>query len=252
VAGPFSIAAGTVGVLASQSMSRIAGFCVLVSSGIILAVVGFGGQRALAGALYYLLSSTLAASAFFLLIELINRARGTIAPAATEAVFKDEYRDPYEDGTETDEVGVIIPAAVGLISGGFILSAILLAGLPPLSGFVGKFAIMTGVLPQTGPVPTLSWLLIAMLTISSLAILIAFARVGIEVLWAPTERPPPKVRAVEFWAIAALLAAVVALTVEGGLAMRYVSSTAVWLQAPQDYVRAVLTPSAPPVVEAPP
>jgi multicomponent K+:H+ antiporter subunit D len=212
--------------------------------------VGIGGQAALAGALYYLLSSTLAMSAFFLLIELINRARGTTGPAITTAVFSDEYRDPYEDGSETDEVGVIIPAAVGLIGGGFVMSALLLAGLPPLSGFIGKFAIMSAVLPQEGAIPAQSWILIGLLTVSSLATLVALARVGIEVLWTPSDRPPPTVRGVEFWAIAALLGASVALTVEGGLVMRYVNSTAVWLQAPQDYINAVLAPSPPHVPEA--
>jgi multicomponent K+:H+ antiporter subunit D len=243
--GLVTIGFGTVGVLASRTMSRIAGFCVIVSAGVILAAVGIGGEAALAGALYYLIASTLAASAFFLLIELLNRARGTTAAAVAPPVFSDEFRDPYEDGTETDEIGVIIPAAVGLVSGGFILSAMLLAGLPPLSGFIGKFAIMTGLLPATGEIPVISWVLIALLTLSSLVTLVVLARVGIEVLWVPAERPVLKVQAVEFTAIAGLLAAAIALSVEGGLAMRYVGSTAIWLHAPGDYVRAVLDPTPP-------
>jgi multicomponent K+:H+ antiporter subunit D len=243
--GLVTIGFGTVGILASRPMSRIAGFCVIVSAGVILAAVGIGGEAALAGALYYLIASTLAASAFFLLIELLNRARGTTAPAVSPPVFSDEFRDPYEDGTETDEIGVIIPAAVGLVSGGFILCALLLAGLPPLSGFIGKLAIMTGLLPVTGDIPAISWVMIALLTLSSLATLVVLARVGIEVLWVPAERPLLKVQAVEFGAIAGLLAAAIALSAEGGLAMRYVGSTAVWLHAPGDYVRAVLGPEPP-------
>ena len=244
IAGMITMVFGTVGILAARSMSRIAGFCVIVSSGTILTVVGIGGEAALAGALYYLVSSTLAASAFFLLIELLNRARGTTAAAVPPPVFTDEFRDPYEDGTETDEIGVVIPAAVGLMSGGFILCALLLAGLPPLSGFVGKFAIMTGVIPPEGDISPLSWTLITILTVSSFVTLIALVRLGIEVLWTPSNNPLPTVRNVEFAAIAGLLATSVALTVEGDLVMRYAGSTSAWLRAPQGYVSAVLGSTA--------
>jgi len=245
VGGIATIAFGTLGVLASRTMSRIGGYCVIVSAGTILAAVGIGGEAALAGALYYLISSTLGASAFFLLIELLNRARGSTAAAIVPPVFSDEFRDPYEDGTETDEVGVVIPASVGLISGGYILCALLLAGLPPLSGFVGKFAVMTGVMASEAHVSWAAWTLIGILTFSSFGMLIAFARVGIDVLWTSADRSPPRVTAVELLAIAVLITAAVALSVEGGLAMRFVSSTSVWLHAPLDYVNAVLAPTIP-------
>ena len=245
VGGILTLVFGTLGILASRSMSRIGSYCVIVSAGTVLAVVGIGGEASLAGALYYLISSTLGASAFFLLIELLNRARGSTAAAISPPVFNDEFSDPIGDGTETDEVGVVIPATVALISGGYILCAILLAGLPPLSGFVGKFAVMSGVLSSTNMVAPLSWVLIGILTLSSFGMMIAFARVGIEVLWTSAEKQPPRVKRVEFVAIAALLAAAVTLSVEGGLAMRFVTSTSTWLHAPQDYVRAVLEPAVP-------
>jgi multicomponent K+:H+ antiporter subunit D len=243
VGGIATIAFGTVGVLASRTMSRVGGYCVIVSAGTILAVVGAGGEAALAGGLYYLISSTLGASAFFLLIELLNRARGSTSAAIPPPIFSDEFRDPYDDGTETDEVGVLIPASVGLISGGYILCALLLAGLPPLSGFVGKFAVMTGVMASEEPVSGVAWTLIGVLTVSSFAMLVAFARTGIEVLWAQGDRPAPKVKPVELLAIGVLLAAALTLSIEGGLAMRFVTSTSAWLHAPMDYVAAVLTPA---------
>ena len=246
--GTFTIVMSAVGILAARTMSRIAGFCVLISSGAVLAVLGAGGQAALSGALYYMLSSTLAVAAFFMLIELLNRARGTTAPAVGPPVFADEYRDPYEDGPPGDEVGVIIPVAVALLGGGFILCALLLAGMPPLSGFIGKFAIMAGLAASTPT--TASWILIAVLAVSSFTAIIALMRVGIEILWAPAERATPRVRGVEFTAVASLLIACILITINGAWVLRYTDDTVAWLAQPQAYVGSVLTPA--PVGEAAP
>jgi multicomponent K+:H+ antiporter subunit D len=56
-------------------LRRTAGFAVIMSSGTLLAAIGLGHATLIGGALYYLLVSTLAVSALFLLIELIERAR---------------------------------------------------------------------------------------------------------------------------------------------------------------------------------
>lgn len=56
---------GTIGVLASQALGRLAGFSVLVSSGTLLMVLGVNDGAVSAGALLYLVSSTLTISAFF-------------------------------------------------------------------------------------------------------------------------------------------------------------------------------------------
>src|SRR5690606_8918408 len=75
VGGLATIAFGAIGVLASQSTGRLAGYCVLVSSGTLLATIGTGNAAATSGALFYLVVSTLAISAFFMLVELLDRVR---------------------------------------------------------------------------------------------------------------------------------------------------------------------------------
>jgi multicomponent K+:H+ antiporter subunit D len=236
--GLATLVMAAIGAFASNSMSRIAGFCVLMSSGTLLAVIGAGGEQALAGALFYLASSTLAVSAFFLLIELINRARGTIAPAIGRPVFADEFRDPYED-RGGEEVGELIPAPIALLSSAFLFCTMLLAGMPPLSGFLGKFAMMAALLEAHDPDATVTWVLIGALTVSTLATLIALTRIGIEVFWS-SPSPPPSVRRTEGTAIAALLIACLLLTVFAGPAVRYLEATAAWLHTPSNYIRAVL------------
>src|SRR5690606_16433286 len=73
--GMATLVFATSGVLASQSMGRLAGYSVLVSSGTLLAAVGMGDAPVISGALFYLVSSTFATAAFFMLIELVERAR---------------------------------------------------------------------------------------------------------------------------------------------------------------------------------
>ena len=73
--GMITMAFGAVGVVASQALGRLAGYSVLVSSGTLLAAVGWGSTGVTAGALFYMVSSTLTIAAFFLLIELVERGQ---------------------------------------------------------------------------------------------------------------------------------------------------------------------------------
>src|SRR5690606_25228414 len=70
--GLATIAVATVGVLAAQGLPRLAGFSVLVSSGTLLAMIGYENEAGTAGALYYRVNSTLALSCLFLLAELLE------------------------------------------------------------------------------------------------------------------------------------------------------------------------------------
>src|SRR5690606_19669244 len=79
LAGLFTLSFGAIGVMASQALGRLAGYSVLVSSGTLLAAIGLAQSGVTAGALYYLVNSTLALSAFFMLIELIERGQGPAA-----------------------------------------------------------------------------------------------------------------------------------------------------------------------------
>ena len=73
IGGIATIAFGTIGMLSCRTLSRLAGFALIISSGTLLATIGAGGP-VLAGALFYLVSSTLGVSAFYLLIELVWRS----------------------------------------------------------------------------------------------------------------------------------------------------------------------------------
>lgn len=236
--GMATIAFGMIGVLAARTLSRIAGYSLIVSAGTLLAAVGAGEGAVLAGALFYLVSSTLGVSAFYLLIELVERREE--GPAATgEPVFDDEYTGLPPAGRDT-EIGVAIPASVAILGGGFAFSVLLIAGLPPLSGFVAKFAIIDGLFGLSETIGPPVWWLIALIVGSGLATLVATTRAGIDLIWAPSDRPQPILRLAELLPIGMLLALCLGLTVFAGPAMRYMERTSQSLGDRHGYVEAVL------------
>ena len=246
VGGMATIVFGGVGVLASQDMARLGGFAVLVSSGTVMAVMATGHVAVTGSALFYLVSSTLAIGAFFMLIELLERGREFGADML--AVSRELYGEEDEDDLHDDgDAGVAIPATMAVLGVCFIGCALVLAGLPPVSGFIAKFAILTALFdlpaPDTGAgVPVTTWLLLALLIFSGLAMLIAMTRAGLRTLWMPLERDVPRVRFIEITPVALLLVVCAAMTVQAETAMTYMQDTAAALHAPADYVRSVLTP----------
>jgi multicomponent K+:H+ antiporter subunit D len=241
--GMATIAFGAVGTLASRDVARLAAFSVLVSSGTVLAATGMGPVDVTGGALFYLVSSTLGISAFFLLVELIERGRQPGLDVL--AVTREDYGE--DDIDEKDEVGVAIPAAMGTLGLAFIGCAAVIAGLPPLSGFIAKFVLLTGALNpsglrQGGAIPASSWALLGVLLLSGLAALIAMTRAGIRDFWSPADRAMPRVRIIEMAPVVTLLILCVAQTVQAGPVMRFMHATAQSLHAPGDYVRYVLRP----------
>ena len=260
------MAFGAIGMLGSQRLGHLAGYAAVLSSGTLLAAMGFGHNLVTGGLLYYLPGSTLAVSALFLLCDLIDRWRsegsGTMPyePHADEAPFLNAELMPSK-GLNLDEdeevlVGRVIPAAAAFMGLAFLACTLMVAGLPPLASFVGKFAMLTAVLnplgigASAGHQPGVSgWTFVALLIASGLLALVALTRAGIRHFWAAHDRPAPQLRLIEGLPIAALLLSCAALAVAAGPVMRYTQATADALHSPGTYVRAVM--SALPVPKPP-
>jgi multicomponent K+:H+ antiporter subunit D len=236
--GMATIAYGLSAMLASQQMGRLAGASLLVSSGTLLSAIGAGMPAVTGAALFYMIVSTLGIAALFLLIELVERVR---APGADVlAVTAEAFGKREEEIEAQDEVGVAIPATMALLGLSFVCCALLIAGLPPLPGFVAKFALLAALL-QPDPVPGAAWALLALLSLSGLAAIIAMARSGIRIFWG-SAASPPRVRLIEMAPVGALLTLCFALTLAAGPAMRYLQDTAQALHAPRAYIESVLSP----------
>lgn len=243
--GVATVAFGAIGSLASQHMARLAAFSVLMSSGTVLAAMGMRQVGVTGGALFYLVSSTLGLGAFFLLVELVERGRepGADVLAVTRELYGEE-----DELNDSEEVGIPLPATMSFLGLAFIGCALVISGLPPLSGFIAKFALLTAALSpqarQGGAVPVAAWILLAVLTVSGLATLIAMTRAGMRAFWASPDRVVPRLRFIEMAPVAVLVILCAVQTIQAGPIMRFMQATAQSLHAPNDYIREVLGPAA--------
>lgn len=171
------------------------------------------------------------------------------------------------DEDETVLIGRVIPAAAAFLGLAYLLCTLVIAGLPPLSGFVGKFAMLTALLNPLGLGSSAGyqpgapgWMLLALMIVTGLFALIALTRTGIRYFWTTHDRRPPQLRVLEGLPIAVLLAGCVGLTLYAGPVMRFTQATANALHTPSNYIRAVMsarpvpgpvTPAQPPAQETP-
>lgn len=214
-----TLVVGALGVLAARSLGQMVSFAVVASMGTLLIAVGVFSPSAMAAALYYMLHSTLAAAALFLIADLVTERRArhadtlSVAPRFMQA---------------------------GLVSAFFFVAAIAMVGMPPLSGFVGKLLILDGLRAEPGAM----WIW-ALILISSLLLITGFARAGSTLFWKSSAQEGRilarlRPRAVPFVATGGLLASIVLLTVFAGPVMMFLESTAWQIFNPSEYQSAVL------------
>ena len=214
--GLVTIVVGTVGVLASRGLALLVAYLVVVSSGTLLTAFGIGGVEAMTAGLYYLLHSTLIAAALFLLTDNVADTRG-------------RFRDRLQ-------AGPMLPAA-NLLGGLFLVLAVAVAGLPPLSGFIGKVLIL-----QAGTSNAWMPALFAVVLITSLLNLTAVVRAGSTLFF----KTDPNTGAAKLPEMAFLVPVMVfavligALVVYAGPIYAFVHATALQLADPAGYIQAVL------------
>lgn len=148
---------GVIGAIGSERLRRFIGFMVLSSIGTILIALSLFTMQAWAAALYYLIHSTIIAATFYILTEWICAQRGE---------FKDHFKIAPVMKQNT------------LLSILFMLVGLMMAGLPPFSGFIGKVFLLQGTLYH----PWQVGIILIILLVSLLSIL-AFVRVGFILFW---------------------------------------------------------------------
>lgn len=246
--GLVTLAFGAVGMLASQGLARLAGYSVIASSGTLVAAIGFQHPVLAAGALFYLVSSTLAASALFLLVELLERGRQVEADPPSpdtggdQVPFLSDEGEPRADVNLDDDeaalVGRPLPGAVTFLGLAFLVCALVVSGLPPLSGFVGKLAMLTALRDGSGG--PAGWALFGGLIASGFLAAASLLRAGVRFFWSSHDRPAPRLRIVEGIPVSLMLGACILLALRGEPALAYLRATSDALHQPQRYIDAVV------------
>lgn len=246
--GVITIIFGAAGMVATDDYGRLAGYAAIISSGTLLAAIGLGQPSLIAAVLYYLVSSTLAIAALMLLIELIERCRNPID--AMLAITMEAFG--FEE-TPEQPVGVGIPAALALLALSFFACALVITGLPPLSGFVAKFTLfhsLLGISASDGGVVSTHILLMGLLLLAGMAAIIALMRNGVRTFWA-SDAVPARLQLTEFLPIAILLGLCLLLTILAQPVMSYMDRASASLHQPDLYIERVMTaPVVPGVVHA--
>ncbi|PJK09369.1 monovalent cation/H+ antiporter subunit D [Lysobacteraceae bacterium NML08-0793] len=216
VAGLVTIVLAALGVLGAARLRAAIAYLVLLSAGTLFVAFSLGSADTLAAGLYYLPHSTFAAAALFLLTDLILRVRG-------------------DTGELLRQVAPIANKTV--LSVLFLLGAIAISGLPPLSGFIGKLALLMAT-PEYVIAPV--WTVILA---SSLLSIIGIARMGTQLFWRvepyPENQSPPPLHRQETFAVVLLLGYVFAMTLAAQPLLDFAEAIATQILHPADYLQAL-------------
>jgi multicomponent K+:H+ antiporter subunit D len=214
---------GVIGALASRELRRMQGYLLISSVGVMLTATALFTAAAISAGLYYLVHSTIVMAGMFLIADLVARQRGG-----------------------KDDLLVSGPALPqpALLGGLFMFGAIAVAGLPPLSGFLGKVLILYVALPAAA----MPWIW-AILLGSGLLSIVALSRAGITLFWVVD--PDDEMLEHTTWSAravapaAGLIIVVVLISAFAGPLTAFTAAASEQLLAPDDYIRAVLDGGAP-------
>lgn len=214
---------GVLGAAAHMEVRRILSFHIISQVGYMVMGLGLFTPLGLAGSVFYLFHHIIVKTNLFLVSGIIHRLGGSFALADLGGMLKRS------------------PGAAVL----FLIPALSLAGLPPLSGFMAKFLLVKAGVEAGRP------LIVAVSLVVGLLTLFSMAKIWSEVFWKAAPEPaaggepampaPGSWRALSLWLPSCLLAA---LTIAIGLGAEWAYGlsldTARQLLDRQGYIEAVL------------
>ncbi len=210
-----SIVVGVIGAIAYWDVKKIIIYNIIVAVGVILYGVSVMNSASMEGAVYYLIHDMIIKAALFLLVGIMIAITGT---------------------SNLKNISGLISRYPGL-SWTFFLAALALAGIPPLSGFVGKLLIVQGGFKGE------SYFGAALVLMSSLLVLFSVMKIFINGCWGKDRTYEGEKNAPVKWLLISpvILVAVSALYGVGSESfLPYISQAADTLLKPDIYIEAVL------------
>ncbi|MDG4785752.1 Na+/H+ antiporter subunit D [Micromonospora sp. WMMD1102] len=215
---------GILGAIAQSDIKRLLSFTLVSHIGYLLFGVALASGPGLAAAIYYVVHHITVQTALFLAAGLVERRAGS---------------------THLDRIGGLARVAplLGVL---FLVPALSLSGIPPLSGFLGKLGLIQAGVSVGGVMP---WLLVGGGTLTSLLTLYATTKVWSLAFWRqprladpeePTRLPRLMVGATTLLVLIGL-----GLTVAAGPLFEVSTEAADDLRQRLPYVRAVLPEGKP-------
>lgn len=217
---------GAIGALAASRLRVMVSYAIIASAGTLLIAFGLGSRELIAAASFYLVNTTLVTSALFMLAELVRRRRHAAEDrCAAQADFSGRM-------------------SLGAL---FFVLAIAAAGLPPLAGFLAKALVLKAA--WADPIGAWVW---AVVLITSLLMMLAFARMGITIFWEchgpasdgdTTKSLPSSTSAIAFGekaGLSMLLSGALAIAIGASWLSNYTTATATQLLARKPYIESSL------------
>jgi multicomponent Na+:H+ antiporter subunit D len=167
VAASLTMVVGVLGAIAQDDMKRILSFHIVSQIGYMLFGLGLDSVAGMAAAVFFIVHQIPVKTALFLVNGLVETLTGTAALRRLGGLLR---RSPFT-------------AAM------FLLAALSLAGIPPLSGFFGKLALINAGFTARMWVVTGVSLAVSLLTLYSMT------KIWSNVFWGEPDEPPPLVSA---------------------------------------------------------
>lgn len=213
----FTMVTGVFGAAAQTDFRRLLSFHIISQIGYLLMGLGLFSQEALAASIYFMVHVILAKTSLFLVAGMVEKMEGSF---------------------NLKELGGLYSARFG-VSLLFLLPALALAGLPPLSGFFAKLALVIAGLGVQ------QYLMVAVALAVSFMTLYSMTKVWNEVFWKdPKPSGAPKQhQAISAWMWAPTVAVVLLSVLAGVLAeplLALAGQAAAQLAEPAIYIQAVL------------
>ena len=162
VVGALTMVIGVVGAISHRDMKRILSFHIVSQIGYMVLGLGIGGAAAIAATVFYLMHHIPVKTALFLVEGVVEKDSGS---GSFESVSGLARRSP-------------ILAAL------FLVPALSLAGLPPFSGFLSKFAIVRAGFDSE------QYLVVGVALAVSLLTLISMTKIWVAAFWGEVAPDP--------------------------------------------------------------